>query len=124
MPNKPKSDSRPSSRVLTLPDPENMPFSTHAEQGGTLQWRIDSHNYPEFEIRFQGPNPSNANKNLVLKGSDARPVVLRLKTIGVYKYTVRHIKKDGTSPDPGPVLQPVLSIIVHCVGCPPWMPGT
>ena len=115
MPNMPESDSRPSSGVITLPDPDDMPFSIHAEKGGTLQWRTETHNYPEFEIRFQGPNPSNAENNLVLKGSDVKPVVIRLNTIGEnYKYTIRRIKKDGACIDSGPVMFNVRI----CVGCP------
>jgi len=114
MPNVPKYD-RPSNLVITVPDPDNMPVSSYAEKGGTLQWRTDTHQYPNFEIRFQGSNPSNARKNLVLKGSDVQPVVLRLKTTGAFKYTIRHIKKDGTHVDIGPI-----NANVHpCPGCPP-----
>jgi hypothetical protein len=107
---------RPLSTVITVPDPDNTPFSNHAEQGGTLQWRTESHHYPEFEIRFQGANPSNADTDLVLKGSDVQPVVIRLNTVGDhYQYTVRHYKKDGTCEETGPVV----FIVTKCLGCPP-----
>jgi hypothetical protein len=114
MPNKPKSESRPACMVITIPDPDNMPVSAHAERGGTLQWRTETHRYPEFEIRFQGSNPFNAEKDLVLKGSDDKPVVLRLNTVGEnYKYTIRHINKDGTCVDSGPRMFNVRI----CIGC-------
>ena len=115
MPNEPKSESRPACMVITIPDPDNIPVSAHAEKGGTLQWRTETHRYPGFEIRFEGPNPFNEEKDLVLKGSDVKPVVMRLNTIGEnYKYAIRHIKKDGTCVDSGPRMFNVRI----CVGCP------
>jgi hypothetical protein len=109
-------NDRPLSTVITLPDPDSMSVSDRAEEGGTLQWRTESHHYPEFEIRFQGPNPFNSETDLVLKGSDANPVVIRIPIMskGVYSYMVRHIKEDGTCKDTGP-----MKFIIHCLGCPP-----
>jgi hypothetical protein len=116
MPDKLESH-RPLSTVVTVPDPDNMPVSAQGEQGGTLQWRTDTHNYPEFEIRFQGANPSNEHKikDHILKGSDIQPVVIRLDVIGNYQYTIRHYKKDKTCTDTGPVTFSV----VRCLACPP-----
>jgi hypothetical protein len=111
--NKNEND-RPLSIVITVPDPDNMLVSDRAEEGGTLQWRTESHRYPEFEIRFQGANPFNTETDLILKGSDDEPVVEHIVTKGVYSYAVRHIKKDGTSKDTGP-----MKFIIHCLGCPP-----
>jgi hypothetical protein len=88
--------SRPLCAVITIPDPDIMPVASHAEQGGTLQWRADTHNYPGFEIRFQGPNPFNSDKDLILTGDDLQPVTIRLNTVGDYEYTIWHYKKDGT----------------------------
>jgi hypothetical protein len=116
----PKSYSRPSSAVITIPDPDGMPFSTHVEQGGTLQWRTDTHNYPDFVIEFQGANPFDEVPNQKFSGSDEKPVVLRLNTVGNnYRYKVQHIKKDGTSKDTGPVEFSV----IHCPLCPPYAPA-
>jgi|HubBroStandDraft_6_1064221.scaffolds.fasta_scaffold220175_2 hypothetical protein len=111
-----KENDRPLSIVITVPDPDNMSVSDRVEEGGTLQWRTESHRYPEFEIRFQGPNPFNTETNLILKGSDTNPVVIRIPLMSqdIYSYTVRHIKKDGTSKDTGP-----MKFVIHCLGCPP-----
>jgi hypothetical protein len=109
-------NDRPLSIVITVPDPDNMSGSDRAEEGGTLQWRTESHRYPEFEIRFKGPNPFNTETDLVLKGSDVNPIVIRIpiESRAVYSYSVRHYKKDGTCKDTGP-----MKFIIHCIGCPP-----
>ena len=87
---------RPLCAVITIPDPDIMPVASHVEQGGTLQWRTDTHNHPRFEIRFEGANPSNADKNLILTGDDLQPVTIRLNTVGDYVYEIWHYRKDGT----------------------------
>ena len=111
---------RPLSAVITLPDPDNRMVSALAQQGGTLEWRTDSHHYPNFEIRFLGPNPSNDEEDSVFKGSDVQPVVIRLNKVGEYKHTVRHIReKDGSCIDTGP--HP--TNVTPCHACPPWGPG-
>lgn len=109
------SYSRPFCAAITVPDPDNLPVSNYAEVGKTLEWRSGSHNYPDFEIRFQGLNPFNATEDLVLKRSDEEPAVIRLNTIGDnYESTVRHYKKDGTSRDTG-----IFAFNVNpCRGCP------
>jgi hypothetical protein len=110
--------ARPSSVVVTVPDPDTTAVASYAEKGGTLQWRTDTHNYPEFEIQFIGPNPCNDNADDVFRGSDLEPVVMRLDLdmIGEeYQYMVRHFHKDGTSKDTGPFLLRV----TPCRGCPP-----
>jgi hypothetical protein len=116
MPNNPKPDSRPSSTVITVPDPDNMPVSSNVEKGGTIEWRTDTHNYPNFEIRFQGANPFDTTPDLVLTGSDEKPVIMRLNTLGHdYAYKVRHHhKKDRSHRDTG-----VFKFNVNpCRGCP------
>ena len=107
--------SRPISTVITVPDPDAMPVSSHAEKGGTLQWRTDTHNYPKFEIRFQGANPFNADMNQILSGDDLQPVTIRLKTVGDFEYTIRHYKKDGSSKD---IVRQKFRV-TPCTGCPP-----
>jgi hypothetical protein len=119
MPNTPKFH-KPLSTVITVPDPSNMSVSAHAEQGGTFEWRTDSHQYPEFEVRFQGPNPSNEQKDLVLQGSDLQPVVMRLNTVGNYQYMIRHKNNTtGNQKDTGPYP----GNVNPCRGCPAWVPG-
>lgn len=121
MPNDPMSYSRPFCSVITVPDPDRMPVAAHVEQGGTLQFRTDTHKYTTFEIRFQGPNPFDETQNEVFAGSDVQPVVGRLMKVGTeYKYTVRHFKDDGTSVDSG-----TFAFNVNpCRGCPqPVDPG-
>jgi len=119
MPNTPEFH-RPLSAVITLPDPDNRAVAAHAQQGGTLEWRTDSHYYPNFEIRFLGPNPSNDEEDFVFKGSDVQPVVVRLNRVGEYLYMVRHNhEKDGSHKDTGP--HP--TNVTPCHACPPWVPG-
>jgi hypothetical protein len=111
MPNTPKSD-RHFCAVITVPDPDNMPVSSYAEKGGTLLLRTDTHNYPSFVIEFQGHSPSvGAQKQF--SGSEEKPVVIRLDTVGEYKYTVQHIHKDGTCKDSGPFM----FYVYPCKGC-------
>ncbi len=107
--------SRPFSTVMTVPDPDNMSVASHAEQSGTFQWRTDTHNYPNFEVRFIGPNPSNGEDDLILPGSDTEPVIIRLNTVDDYRYGIRHYGKDGDFKDTGPFLLRVNP----CNGCPP-----
>jgi hypothetical protein len=105
---------RPSSTVITIPDPDNMPVSVHAEQGGTHQWRTDTHNYPQFKIRFPNYNPFNDYTNQTFDGSNVKPVVLPLKNVGNFEYTVQQMKEDGTCKDSGPFL----FYVYPCKGCP------
>ncbi len=113
-----KKFARPSSVVVTVPDPDATIVASHAEKGGTLQWRTDTHSYPEFEIEFIGPNPSNGNANEIFSGSDTEPVVIRLDADIVgeeYQYKIRQYHKDGTFKETGPFLLRV----TPCRGCPP-----
>jgi hypothetical protein len=116
MSTQPESYSRPSCTVVTVPDPDNMPVSAHAQKGGTLQWRTDTHNYPNFEIWFIGANPFDNKQNVVIAGSEDNPVIIYLDTVkDDYQYKVRHFKKDGTWVDTGTFM-----FNVHpCPGCPP-----
>jgi hypothetical protein len=107
--------SRPLCEVITVPDPDIMPVASHVEQGGTLQWRTDTHNYPKFEIRFAGANPFNADKDLILTGDDLKPVTIRLNTVGDYEYVIWHYKKDGTC---RPIQQHMLFHVTPCGLCP------
>jgi hypothetical protein len=104
---------KPVSAVITVPDPDDSPFTVHAEAGGTLQWRSDSRNYPRFEIQFIGPNPFNTKENASFTGDNLKPVVLHLKKIGEYSYKIKHIKKDGAGLPTGPAGFRV----TQCTGC-------
>jgi hypothetical protein len=87
--------SKPVSAVMILDDPhEKHPVSIYAEKGGTLEWRTDSLNYPEFEIQFVGESPARASDKLT--GTTKNPVVVHVTKSGKYRYNVRHVKKDGT----------------------------
>ena len=88
---------RPTSVVLTVPDPDDLKCVTDVQQGGTMQWRTETHAYPSFEIRFVGKNPQDDVLNSVFSGTDTAPVVLRLHNTGdVFTYTLEQFKKDGT----------------------------
>jgi hypothetical protein len=99
MPNKHK----PTSAVITVPDPDNSPSFVHVEEGGTLQWRNDSYNYPDFEVEFIGANPTDDKSNAILTGSNLKPVVIHAKTPGKYRYKIRHKKTDGSESVWGPI---------------------
>jgi hypothetical protein len=105
---------KPLSTISTVPDPDNMPASIHAEQGGTHQWRTDTHNYPQFQIQFPNGNPFDDLENQSYDGSDEEPVVLRLNNVGTFNYNVQQKKKDGTCLDSGPFL----FYVYPCKGCP------
>ena len=85
----------PLSVVITLPDPDDFRVLPIAEVGGTMEWRTESVNYPDFELHFKGENPENDTPDLVRKGSRQQPVVLRVTKTGTFEYTVRHCKKNG-----------------------------
>jgi hypothetical protein len=110
-----ESYSRPLCEVITVPDPDIMPVASHVEQGGTLQWRTDTHNYSKFEIRFAGANPSNDDKDLILAGDDLKPVTIRLKTAGDYEYVICQYNKDETC---RPIEQHRLFRVTPCGLCP------
>jgi hypothetical protein len=99
MPNKHK----PTSAVITVPDPDNSPSFVHVEEGGTLQWRNDSYNYPDFEVEFIGANPADDKSNAILTGNNLKPVVIHAKTPGKYRYKIRHKKGDGSESVWGPI---------------------
>jgi hypothetical protein len=105
---------RPASTVITLDDPDNMPVSSHAEEKGRVEWRTESHNYPDFEIQFVGKNPEDDTVNLKRKGNVDQPVVMQIKKTGDYHYKVQHIKKDGTVKE-----DPRTHILrgTNCIGC-------
>jgi hypothetical protein len=104
---------KPVSAVITVPDPDDSPYTVHAEKGGTLQWRNDSFNYPYFEVEFIGANPANQKLNAKLAGSNLKPVVIHLKSTGDYHYKILHKKKDGTEKSSGPSA----ARVTPCTGC-------
>lgn|SRR5580658_3289636 len=89
------------SPVITVMDPESAPEARHGEQGGTAQWRTDSPTYPAFDLTFQGKNPSDTTPNKTFHGTEEKPAVVRLANTGDYSYTIKHIKKDGSSVNGG-----------------------
>ncbi len=90
----------PTTSVMMVADPSDAPVSVYAEKGNTLEWRNDSPNYPEFEIHFVGDSP--AKKTDKLKGSNTSPVIVHVTKSGKYRYTIQHIKTDGTRKETGP----------------------
>jgi hypothetical protein len=91
----PKSHT-PRSLLITLPDPDTAPVRHHAEEKGVLEVRSDAPNYPNFELRFVGPNPFNSDVDAILDAGTAyTPIVIDLKKQGDYRFTVHHKHKDG-----------------------------
>jgi hypothetical protein len=106
---------KPVSTVITVPDPDETQFTNHAQQGGTVEWRSESPNYPKFEVKFVGPNPYNTKVNDTLSGSTTKPVVVRLKKVGEYTYTIRHTHTNGKTCD-------TQQFDIHIVPCPKGCP--
>ena len=106
---------RPSSVMMTLPDPESKKFCFDGQQGGTFQWRTETHEHPMFEIRFIGHNPSDDDLGKCFRGDDVTPVVIRLNKVGDYQYDICQMSAKGGSVTSGPH-----QFSVHeCKGCPP-----
>ncbi len=106
---------KPISAVITVPDPDNTPCTGHAEQGGTLEWRSEAPNYPEFEVIFAGTNPYDDKIDDVLRGTTTKPIVVRLDKTGEFTYTVRHYHKNGKPCD-------TQQFDVHIQPCPKGCP--
>ena len=97
--------------VIMIPDPDETPASVDVDEGGTLEWKSDSPNYPGFEIVFVGENPAQPSDRLL--GSTKDPVKIHVKKPGKYHYKIRHIKKDGSKKSSGTFAFSVRS----CPGC-------
>lgn len=106
---------RPSSVVITLPDPKSMKVGTDGQKGGTFQWRTETHEHPSFEIRFKGQNPVDNTQDKSFKGDDLTPVVVRLNELGDYLYEVRQMDAKGNVITSGPHKFSVR----ECDGCHP-----
>lgn len=88
------NENNPVSAVIMVADPDESPVLVYAEEGGTLEWRSESPNYPEFEILFVGDSPAEANDKLF--GTTKDPVVVHATKLGTYHYKIRHFKNDGS----------------------------
>jgi hypothetical protein len=64
---------RPSCTVITAPDPDDEPFGFHTEEGGTLEIRSESRNYPSFDVVITGPHPLLSR---TVTGKLTEPVVI------------------------------------------------
>ena len=109
------SHHRPASVVITIPDPENAPVTSHAEIGGRVEWRCETPHYPKFEIIFENKNPFNDDGTFTATGNIDQPVVCEIKNKGDYTYKIRHHHhKDGA-----PFEWVCDFRSVPCRGCPP-----
>ncbi len=106
---------RPSSVVMTLPDPKSMKVCADGQIGGTFQWRTETHDHPSFEIRFRGENPVDDDQDRSFPGDDMKPVVIRLNKLGNYEYDIyqKGAKGDPVSSGPHPFS------VRECKGCNP-----
>ena len=100
---------------MTLPDPRSRKYATDGQQGGTFEWRTETHDHPTFEIRFDGPNPVDEIPDRSFKGSDLSPVVLRLNNTGEFRYQVWQMDATDGVVKTGPFPFNVRP----CRGCPP-----
>ena len=106
---------RPSGVVMTLPDPKSKKVCIDGQQGGTFQWRTETHEHSSFEIRFRGSNPVDDTPNQSFNGDDLNPVVIRLKRLGYYEYEICQTDAKGHATTSGPH-----TFSVHvCHGCYP-----
>lgn len=106
---------RPTGVVMTLPDPRSKQYAMDGQQGGTCQWRTETHDHPTFEIRFKGPNPFDEIVDKGFGGSDLAPVVLRLNNLGSFRYDVFQMNANGDVSKSGPHTFNVR----ECRGCNP-----
>ena len=90
--------------VITLLDPEFspsanlLPTASLVEVGGTVQWRCETPDYPEFDIIFKKglKNPFNDSLDGWTKAGDIyNPVVEDVAKDGEFEYEVKHRKKAG-----------------------------
>jgi len=107
---------KPASAVVTLPDPDQAWNSSHAEIGGTLEFRSESVNYPTFQVIFDEDNPSDKEKGHVFEGSIDRPLVIRLKKEGEFAYTVLYFDING---GPTEIIVRNATRVQPCPGCAP-----
>ncbi len=89
---------RPASAVVTLPDPDNAYSGIHVEIGGTLEIRCESPNYPNFQVIFDGADPSGKEEGHVFEGSIHQPIVIPVIKEGDFSYTVLHYHRHGGDP--------------------------
>jgi len=105
--------TKPASPVVTVPDPDDdpvTPVKTWGEVGGTVQFRIDSISYPEFSIKFIGPNPMNDEEHFIVSGNKLEPRAFKLNTAGDYFYTVSYSPLT---------LGPYVLVVAACRWCKP-----
>jgi hypothetical protein len=111
--------------VITLHDPQfspgadYLPTATLVEVGGTVQWRCETPDYPQFEIIFTaGENPFSTppSPELKLFGGILKPVVCDVLNKGDdFEYTIHHHHKAGGKP----VTRTGFISAHQCKVCPP-----
>ena len=106
---------RPAGVVMTLPDPRSKKYAMDGQRGGTCQWRTETHDHPTFEISFEGLNPFDEVTDQIFRGSDLAPVVLRLNSLGEFRYNILQMGVNGEVSKSGPHTFNVR----ECRGCNP-----
>jgi len=114
-----REDRRPTSAVVTLPDPDNTHASSHAEVGGTLLFRSENPRYPKFRVKFPKGNPANKAVGHVFEGSIDKPLVLYAQNEGDFEYEVEYVDQNGKMV---PVIVIGASRIQRCQSCPAIVP--
>ena len=84
------------------PDPCSESYYMHGQVGATATWDCCTDNYPKFQVSFGATNPFNGTAEAAFNGEEKQPVALVLKNPGIFEYTIKHIRADGTHKRVGP----------------------
>lgn len=117
---KKNANRRQSHAVITVPDPDRLTTAAHVEVGGTILWRCETPDYPEFDIVFQpGPTPfGNYPKGLSIPGKIEAPAVRKVTDEGDFNYSIKHHPRPGSGKS-ATTSGPVWIGSIRCIGCPP-----
>jgi len=97
--------TKPSSIVITVPDPDTFPVTTYGDLGGTIEFRSDAPNYPHFEIQFAGNNPEDSLIDRTFVGTNDSPLMITINKEGAFTYWVTYLTDEAhqyrmNHPDP------------------------
>ncbi|HEX4065563.1 MAG TPA: hypothetical protein VHZ09_06025 [Acidobacteriaceae bacterium] len=120
-----KATNKPTCAFHTIPDPDQLLTTSHAEIGGTLEVRCEAPNYPFFDVVIVGSNPPDVTEqkpDTRYPGTMNSPVVLQLDKEGRFEYYVYLYHKDDSVKESPPKLYGPFACNVHtCPACKPDM---
>jgi hypothetical protein len=97
---------------LIVAHPDETPGEVKIELGGTLEFKNEYPDFPDFEIKFLEPDPPTADDTLT--GTKDKPIFVHMPYDDKsFRYQIEYKKKDGTC-----FLDPRILIARSCPGCP------